>query len=59
MVTLIHNVFNTDLLMLINDEETVQGMEAIQAGAEVLAERLGVDPEEALSLRGKFGPSCI
>ena len=37
MVTLIHNVFNTDLLMLINDEETVQGMEAIQSGAEVLA----------------------
>ena len=59
MVTLIHNVFNTDLLMLINDEETVQGMEAVQSGAEVLAERLGVDILEAQALRGKFGPSCI
>ncbi len=59
MVTLIHNVFNTDLLMLINDEETVQGMEAVQSGTDVLVERLGVDPEEAQALRGKFGPSCI
>ena len=59
MVTLIHNVFNTDLLMLVNDEETVQGMEAVQSGTEVLAERLGVDPMEAQALRGKFGPSCI
>ncbi|MCY3904072.1 MAG: pyridoxal-phosphate dependent enzyme [Caldilineaceae bacterium] len=59
MVTLIHNVFNTDLLMLVNDEETVQAMEAVQSGTEVLAERLGVDPMEAQALRGKFGPSCI
>ncbi len=59
MVTLIHNVYNTDLLMLINDEETVQGMEAVQSGAEVLAGRLGVKPGEAQALRGKFGPSCI
>lgn len=59
MVTLIHNVFNTDLLMLVNDEETVQGMEAVQSGTEVLAERIGVDPMEAQALRGKFGPSCI
>jgi len=59
MVTLIHNVFNTDLLMLVNDEETVRGMEAVQSGTEVLAERLGVDPKEAQALRGKFGPSCI
>ncbi len=59
MVTLIHNVFNTDLLMLVNDEETVQGMEAVQSGTEVLAERIGVDPMEAQALRGKFGPSSI
>ena len=59
MVTLIHNVFNTDLLMLINDEETVQGMEAVQSGTEILVERIGVDPKEAQALRGKFGPSCI
>ena len=59
MVTLIHNVFNCDLLMLIHDEETVRGMEVVQAGAGVLTERLGVSPEMARALQGKFGPSCI
>ncbi|MDE0197698.1 MAG: pyridoxal-phosphate dependent enzyme [Caldilineaceae bacterium] len=59
MVTLIHNVYNTDLLMLINDEETVQGMEAVQSGTESLVRRLGLDSREAEALQGKFGPSCI
>jgi cysteine synthase A len=59
MVTLIHNVFNSDLLMLIHDEETVRGMEVLQSGGAVLAERLGVDPALAHSLQGKFGPSCV
>lgn len=59
MVTLIHNVYNTDLLMLIPDEDTVRGMEVIQRGGQVLAERLGVDPAVARELHGKFGPSCV
>lgn len=59
MVTLIHNVHNTDLLMLINDEETVQGMEVAQTGTEVLVDRLGLESQAAQSLQGKFGPSCI
>ena len=59
MVTLIHNVFNTDLLMLIPDDETVRGMEVIQRGTHILADRLGVDGEVARELVGKFGPSCI
>ncbi|MCX6046790.1 MAG: pyridoxal-5'-phosphate-dependent protein subunit beta, partial [Chloroflexi bacterium] len=59
MVTLIHNVYNTDLLMLINDEETVRGMEVIQAGADVLIDRLGVSGAVAHQIIGKFGPSCI
>ncbi len=59
MVTLIHNVFNTDLLMLINDEETVQGMEVAQSGTDALVDRLGLESQEAEALRGKFGPSCI
>jgi cysteine synthase len=59
MVTLIHNVFNTDLLMLIHDEDTVRGMEAIQSGTQVLVDRLGVPESAARSLVGKFGPSCI
>jgi cysteine synthase A len=59
MVTLIHNVFNTDLLMLINDEDTVRGMEVVQSGAHMLADRLGVPADVARSLADKFGPSCI
>lgn len=59
MVTLIHNVFNTDLLMLINDEDTVRGMEVIQAGNQVLVDRLGVPSADGCNLFGKFGPSCI
>ncbi len=59
MVTLIHNVFNTDLLMLIHDEDTVRGMEVIQAGTDVLVNRLGVARDVAESLVGRFGPSCI
>jgi cysteine synthase len=59
MVTLIHNVYNTDLLMLINDEDTVRGMEVTQAGTDVLVDRLGVPKESADDLVGKFGPSCI
>ncbi len=59
MVTLIHNVFNTDLLMLIHDEDTVRGMEVIQSGTQMLVDRLGVPADAAAFLQGKFGPSCI
>jgi hypothetical protein len=59
MVTLIHNVFNTDLLMLIPDEESVRGMEVMQRGTHILVDRLGVDSALACELFGKFGPSCI
>ena len=59
MVTLIHNVFNTDLLMLINDEETVRGMEVMQSGTQMLVDRLGVPSLDGCNLYGKFGPSCI
>ena len=59
MVTLIHNVHATDLLMLINDEETIRGMEAVQSGAHILTERLGVPAAESQNLMDKFGPSCV
>lgn len=59
MVTLIHNVYNTDLLMLVHDEETVRGMEVIQAGGEMLTDRLGVPREEVARLAGALGPSGI
>ena len=59
MVTLIHNVFNTDLLMLIHDDDTVRGMEVMQSATQVLVDRLGVPSDVACELYGKFGPSCI
>ena len=59
MVTLIHNVYNTDLLMLIHDEETVRGMEVMQSGTHILVDRLGIPSADACHLYGKFGPSCI
>ncbi len=59
MVTLIHNVYNTDLLMLIHDEETVRGMEVMQRGTHILVDRLGVPSAVAGQLYGKFGPSCV
>lgn len=59
MVTLIHNVYNSDLLMLIHDEDTVRGMEIIQSGTHILVDRLGVPSNVACHLYGRFGPSCI
>jgi hypothetical protein len=58
MCTLIHNVLNTDFVILIKDEETVQGVKLFHDGAESL-EKLGVAHEVAQSLRDLFGPSGI
>lgn len=58
MCTLIHNVLNTDFVVLIHDEDTVRGLKIIQDGADALAE-LGVPPEKTATLRGLFGVSGI
>jgi len=58
MCTLIHNVLNTDFVILIKDEETVQGVKIFHDGLESLV-KAGVDRELALSLREAFGPSGI
>ncbi len=58
MCTLIHNVLTTDFVVLIKDEETVQGLKIFRDGAETLA-KLGVDRDFALGLRDCFGPSGI
>ena len=58
MCTLIHNVLNTDFVILIRDEETVQGVKIFHDGADSLV-RMGVDRGLALSLRNLFGPSGI
>ena len=58
MCTLIHNVLNTDFVILIRDEETVQGVKVFHDAADALA-RMGVEREFALGLRNLFGPSGI
>lgn len=58
MCTLIHNVLGTDFVILIKDEETVQGLKIFRDGIEALVE-LGLDRDFALSLRDSFGPSGI
>ncbi len=58
MCTLIHNVLTTDFLILIEDEETVQGLKVFHDGTEVLL-KMGVDPVLANVLTNAFGPSGI
>jgi cysteine synthase len=58
MCTLIHNVLNTDFVILIKDEETIQGLKIFHDGVDALV-RLGVDRDFALGLRECFGPSGI
>ncbi|MGA3162428.1 MAG: pyridoxal-phosphate dependent enzyme [Terracidiphilus sp.] len=58
MCTLIHNVLNTDFVILIKDEETVQGVKIFHDGVDELV-GLGVDRNFASSLRELFGPSGI
>ena len=58
MCTLIHNLLNTDFVILIKDEETVQGVKIFHDGTESLV-RMGMDREFALGLRDLFGPSGI
>jgi cysteine synthase len=58
MCTLIHNVLQTDFVILIRDEETVQGVKIFHDGVEALVS-VGVDRNFAMSLRTLFGPSGI
>ena len=58
MCTLIHNVLHTDFVILIRDEETVQGVKIFHDGVDSLV-KVGVDRDFALSLRDSFGPSGI
>jgi cysteine synthase len=58
MCTLIHNVLSTDFVILVKDEEALQGVKIFHDGTDSLV-RMGVDREFALSLRERFGPSGI
>ena len=59
MVTLIHNVLNTDYVMLVHDDDSVMGLKAIQDGTEVLSDRLGIPFESLEGMRDCFGVSGI
>lgn len=58
MCTLIHNILTTDFVILIKDEETVQGLKVIHDGINALKE-LGIPEETANYMRELFGPSGI
>ncbi len=58
-VTWIHNVFNTDAMMCIDDVDTVRGMVLLQEGGDVLVNDLGVSEETAARLVGTFGMSGV
>lgn len=58
-VTWIHNVFNTDAMMCIDDVDTVRGMVLLQEGGDVLVNALGVPEETAARLVGTFGMSGV
>lgn len=58
-VTWIHNVFNTDAMMCIDDVDTVRGMVLLQEGTDVLVNDLGVSAETAARMVGTFGMSGV
>jgi cysteine synthase len=57
-VTWIHNVWATDLLVCIDDEECLRGLQLLQEGTAALAEE-GIDPALAQSWVGLFGVSGV
>ena len=59
MCTLIHNVLNTDFVILIKDEETVQGVKVFHDGDGYSGPDGRATAKFALGLRDLFGPSGI
>lgn len=58
-VTWIHNVMNMDLLMCIDDEDCLRGLQLVQEGAAIWTEATGADPAAGEALVGRFGISGI
>ncbi|MCK5759226.1 MAG: pyridoxal-phosphate dependent enzyme [Clostridiales bacterium] len=58
MCTLIHNVLNTDFVVLIKDDDCVRGLKVIHDGVDILVES-GIDMETALAMKDMFGVSGI
>ena len=59
MVTLIHNVEATDLVVRVPGNLTVRGMALFSAPESTLADLFGVKTQTAKQLHGRFGPSGI
>jgi cysteine synthase len=59
IVTLIHNVLNTDYAILVPEEDCLWGLRVIQEGPEVLTRALGVPEGAAQSLVDLFGLSGV
>lgn len=59
MVTLIHNIFATDMVICVPGRQTLQGMELLRAPLDLMTAVMGLEPAEAATLQGKFGPSGI
>jgi cysteine synthase len=57
-VTWIHNVWATDLLVCVDDQECLEGLQLLQEGGEALVAE-GVEEATARSLVGAFGVSSV
>jgi len=58
IVTLVHNLINTDFVVLVCDEDCVRGLKVFRDGAAVLEKR-GVAAETAGRMRDAFGVSGV
>lgn len=58
MCTLIHNVLNTDFVVMIEDDDCVKGLKVIHDGTEILVEA-GIERELAECMTSLFGVSGI
>ena len=57
-VTWVHNVWATDLLVCVDDQECLEALQLLQEGAQALTEE-GLDESLARSLTGAFGISGV
>jgi hypothetical protein len=58
-VTWIHNVRNTDLLVCVDDQECIEGLQLLQEGRDILASELGLETSFLECMDGIFGISGI
>ena len=58
-VTWIHNVRATDLLVCVDDRDSLRGLQLLQEGRDHLAQALGLDPGALSCLDGLFGISGV